>query len=174
MFSLGGGTTLDRKPNSNLPIFSPKPWELDIDFHVKTHLVVFYKKKPSSFGFPSRVSHGSPNFHVKTHPVLKNKNKNPVLVLLLSQFSHGSPNQFSALFSSKVRIVGFQCENQTENRVTGPVRTAQHWFIPNIQIEKNLNIVYLLPGFIRGLLFLFWGRHPLIRSGPSFVFKSLT
>jgi hypothetical protein len=51
MVSPSGGNTLNLKifnaeVDSNLPIFLPKPWKLDLGFHVKTSLIlsIFYKK----------------------------------------------------------------------------------------------------------------------------------
>jgi hypothetical protein len=47
MVSLGGGATLNPKtsnpkPNSNLPLFPTRPWEPNLGFHEKTHLVLFF------------------------------------------------------------------------------------------------------------------------------------
>jgi hypothetical protein len=47
MVSLDGGATLNPKnsnpkPNSNLLLFPPRPWEPNLGFHVKTHLVLFF------------------------------------------------------------------------------------------------------------------------------------
>lgn len=65
MVSPGGGAALNPKtynltPNSNLFIFPPTPWEPDLGFQVKTHLIFFgflFAKILILFS-PSRFSHG--------------------------------------------------------------------------------------------------------------------
>jgi hypothetical protein len=92
MVSPNGGAILNPKTsdptlNSNLSIFPPKPWELDLGFHAKTpsdsHFFFFFN---SDFGSHSQFSRGWELF-----------------------------NWFSTRFSPKTRIVNLECGNRTEN-----------------------------------------------------------